>query len=186
MKWPWVRAVDVALAVGAPARPRRHAARCSPGGRAWWCSVPPPPPRPPRSRPRRRRCRIRSAWRCWTAWSAPARYALGEQVVVQHRRVRRHRRLDVDDVRQHLVVDLDQVERFLGDRRAWWRRPRPPRGRRTAPCRAPCTLLGQVPVVDRCRRPAMRFLGGDVGEVGGRDHRHHARQRLRLRGVDAA
>ena len=29
----------------------------------------------------------------------------------------RHRVLDIDDVRQYLVLDLDQVERLLGDRR---------------------------------------------------------------------
>ena len=41
----------------------------------------------------------------------------GEDVVVQHRRVRRHCRLDIHDVRQYLVFDLDQIERLLGDRR---------------------------------------------------------------------
>ena len=34
---------------------------------------------------------------------------------MQQWRVRRHRRLDIDDVRQHLVLDLDQLERLGGD-----------------------------------------------------------------------
>ena len=43
--------------------------------------------------------------------------ALGEQVVVQYRRVGLHRLFDVDDVRQYVVVDLDQFTGLLGDRR---------------------------------------------------------------------
>ncbi len=43
--------------------------------------------------------------------------ALGEQIVVQQRSVGLHRLFDVDDVRQHMVVDLDQLAGFLGDRR---------------------------------------------------------------------
>jgi hypothetical protein len=42
----------------------------------------------------------------------------GAQVVVQDRRAVLHRRLDVDDVRQHLVVDLDERERVARDRLA--------------------------------------------------------------------
>ena len=45
------------------------------------------------------------------------RHALGEEVVVQHRRIGGHRVLDVDDVRQDFVGDLDQVERLGGDLR---------------------------------------------------------------------
>ena len=41
--------------------------------------------------------------------------ACGEQVLVQQRRVVRHRLDDVDHVRQRLVLDLDQLERLLGD-----------------------------------------------------------------------
>ena len=52
----------------------------------------------------------------------------GENVLMQHRRVVRHRRLDVHDVRQHLVLDLDQIERLFGDRR----RGRRDRGNRMA------------------------------------------------------
>ena len=36
--------------------------------------------------------------------------------VVQDRRVGLHRLGDVDHVRQHLVLDLDQLQRLLGDR----------------------------------------------------------------------
>ena len=43
------------------------------------------------------------------------RDALGDLVLVQQRRVGGHRLLDVDDVRQHLVLDLDQLQRALGD-----------------------------------------------------------------------
>ena len=41
--------------------------------------------------------------------------AAGDHVVEQQRRVGLHRFVDVDDVRQHLVIDLDQRERLLGD-----------------------------------------------------------------------
>ena len=41
--------------------------------------------------------------------------ALRVEIVVQDRRVRLHRVLDIDDVRQHLVLNLDQVDRFVGD-----------------------------------------------------------------------
>ena len=39
-------------------------------------------------------------------------YVRGEQVVVQDRRVVRHRRLNVDNVRQHLVLHVDQFDRL--------------------------------------------------------------------------
>ena len=45
-------------------------------------------------------------------------HAAGAQMVVQDRRVRRHRRDDVRHVRQHLVVHRDQLEGALGDRGA--------------------------------------------------------------------
>jgi ABC-type molybdate transport system substrate-binding protein len=44
-------------------------------------------------------------------------YPLGIEVIVQQRRTRLHCRLDVDDVRQHLVLDLDQIERLRRDDR---------------------------------------------------------------------
>ena len=41
--------------------------------------------------------------------------AARHHVLEQQRRVRLHRLVDVDDVRQHLVVDLDQRQRLVGD-----------------------------------------------------------------------
>ena len=38
-----------------------------------------------------------------------------DHVLEQQRRVGRHRLVDIDDVRQHLVVDLDQRRRLFGD-----------------------------------------------------------------------
>jgi hypothetical protein len=43
--------------------------------------------------------------------------ALGKEVVVQQRCIRRHRRLDVDHVRQRLILDFDQLYRLGGDNR---------------------------------------------------------------------
>ena len=43
-------------------------------------------------------------------------HAGGEQVVVQDRRIRRHRRFDIDNERQHFVLHVDQLQRFIGDR----------------------------------------------------------------------
>ena len=41
-----------------------------------------------------------------------------EHVLVQQGRAGQHRLDDVDDVRQHVVVHLDEVERLFGDERA--------------------------------------------------------------------
>ena len=41
--------------------------------------------------------------------------AARDHVLEQQRRIGRHRLVHVDDVRQHLVVDLDQRQRFLRD-----------------------------------------------------------------------
>ncbi len=42
---------------------------------------------------------------------------LGKEIVVQDRRIGLHRLFDVDDMRQHVVFDLDQLAGLLGDRR---------------------------------------------------------------------
>jgi hypothetical protein len=34
---------------------------------------------------------------------------------VQQRRIGLHRLLDIDDVRQHVIIDLDQLARLFGD-----------------------------------------------------------------------
>jgi hypothetical protein len=39
-----------------------------------------------------------------------------EQIIVQDRRIVCHRRLDVDDIGQHLVLHVDQFERLVADR----------------------------------------------------------------------
>ncbi len=96
---------------------------------------------------------------------------------MQDRRVAAHRVLDVDDVRQHLVLDLDQVERLLGDRR----RDRGDGGDRMAVIQhlaARHAVARQVaeihrPFADKC------LFRGDLGEIGGGDDRLDAGQRQR-------
>ena len=111
-------------------------------------------------------------------------HALGEHVVVEHRRVRRHRLAHVDHVRQHLVVDLDQVQRLLGD----GLRGRRHRGHGMAVVeRLPARhdVLRHVAVVDRhlARRHP---LVGNLGHLVAGDDGLHAGQRARLRRVDGA
>ncbi len=103
-------------------------------------------------------------------------------VLEQQRRVRLHRVVDVDDMRQDFVFDLDQ-RAGLGRRR---RIDRGHRGDRVAFIEhllARHDVAGHVPEVDR------DALGADVGEILigeilRRDDRLHARQLLGLRGVD--
>ena len=101
---------------------------------------------------------------------------------MQDRRVGLHRLGDVDDVRQHLVVDLDQRQRLLGDRL----RHRGDGGNRMALVER---LLARHDVARDVAHVHLHLAGrhdqvGLVGEVLGRDHRLHAGQRLGLRGVD--
>ena len=63
--------------------------------------------------------------------------AARDHVVEQQRRIRLHRLIDVDDVRQHLVVDLDQRRAPRRRSTCWWPPRRRPRGPRRAPSRAP-------------------------------------------------
>ena len=42
---------------------------------------------------------------------------LGEEIVMQQRRIRGHCRFYIDDMRQRFVVDVDQLDRFGRDRR---------------------------------------------------------------------
>ena len=53
----------------------------------------------------------RASWRCWRAWSARAG-RLGDHTRCRIGASGRHRRLDVDDMRQHLVIDLDERSAF--------------------------------------------------------------------------
>ena len=106
----------------------------------------------------------------------------GEQVVVEQGGVRPHRLLHVDDVGQHLVLHLDQLERAPGDGHAG----RGDGGHRVALVEG--LLAGHhvphhVLVVHHhlAGRDELRRL---VGEVVAGDDGLHAGQRLRLRRVD--
>ncbi len=111
------------------------------------------------------------------------RNPLGDHIRMQERRVLGHRRFHVDDVRQHLVGHVDQAQRLLGDRRRSCRH----RGHRVALVQrlvARHAVAREVAEVHRPLADESRLVG-DVGEIGGRDHRLHARQRERPRRVDA-
>src|SRR6266404_65144 len=92
----------------------------------------------------------------------------GQDVVVQYRRIGRHRSLDIHDVRQYLVFDLDQIERLIGDRR----RDCGDRGDRMTLVQRLAfghAVAGQVPQVMRrgADDPPVRR---DIREVGARRH----------------
>ena len=110
--------------------------------------------------------------------------ALGHHAFVQDRRTGLHRVGDVDDVRQHLVVDLDQSQRLLGD------------GLRN--CRDGShgvafveRLLARHDVARDVLQVHLHLAGrhdqvGLLGEVLRRDDGLHAGQRFGLGGVDRA
>ena len=89
------------------------------------------------------------------------------------RRAGLHRLDRVDGDRQRLVLDLDQVERLVGDRQVVGRDG----GHR---------LAGEDDAIDRQHGVGAR-LGArlQLRDVGGGQHGAHARQRPRLAGVDA-
>ncbi len=108
--------------------------------------------------------------------------AARNHVVEQQRRVRRHRLVDIDDMRQDLVVDLDQRERLVRDRDA---------GRRHGGdgvsviqrLFAGHDIPGDMPEID------LNASRADIGEilireVGGGHHRLDARQGLGLGRID--
>jgi hypothetical protein len=105
-----------------------------------------------------------------------------EHVLVQQRRPTLHRLDHVDHMRQDLVVDLDQLQRLPGDRRAGG-------GHRGHGMPLVEDLLARhdvahhVAIVDQhlARRHELR---GHVLEVVARHHRLDARQRQRLGDVD--
>ena len=101
--------------------------------------------------------------------------ALGEDVVVQHGRRGLHRLVDIGHMRQHLVVDLDELQRLPG--RAGI--DRGDRGHRMAVIER---LLARHAVVEDVVHGGIAI--GEIGQVGRGDHRLHAGQLLRLRGVD--
>ena len=110
--------------------------------------------------------------------------AAGDHVVEQERRIGLHRLVDVDDVRQHLVVDLDQLQRLLGDGGAGGRHG----GDRMALVEhflARHDVARHVPEIhrDALRADIVELL---LREVRGGHHRLDALQRLRFRDVDRA
>ncbi|OWK21852.1 hypothetical protein AJ88_12415 [Mesorhizobium amorphae CCBAU 01583] len=101
--------------------------------------------------------------------------ALGEDGIVDQGGVVVHRLIDIGDMRQHLVVDLDQLQRL----------PR----RAGVDGRHRCH---SVAVIERlAARHAIvedvihgRIAIGEVRQIGRGDHRLHAGKLLRFRGVD--
>ena len=117
------------------------------------------------------------------AGAEEAKDLLGHDVVVNHRRLGRHRILHVRNGLERLVLDLDQVERVFGDVRV-------SRGDRRDRVPAVERLVRGEDVVEHPAR-AGRLALAEVHrrivlprEVGVRDHRGHSGQRLRLRGID--
>ena len=110
--------------------------------------------------------------------------AAGDQVVEQQRRVRRHRGVDVDHVRQHLVVDRDQRQRLVGDRLAGGRDGHD-RMALVEHLLARHDVARHVPEIlrDAFRPDILELL---LREVRRGDHCLHARQRRRLGDVDRA
>jgi hypothetical protein len=106
----------------------------------------------------------------------------GEDVVVQYRRIGRHRSLDIHDVRQYLVLDLDQIERLFGDRR---RDRRDCGDRMTFVQRLACghAVAREVPQIMR-RGADDAPIRRNVREIGARRHRLDAGQCHRPVGVD--
>jgi hypothetical protein len=110
------------------------------------------------------------------------RLAVELHEVVQDRRIGRDRVVDLDDMRQHLVVDLDQSARRGGDLLAG-------RGDRGDGVAVPQRLFARhhvachpAHVLDAER---VGRVDREVDDVGRRHHRLDAGQRLGLRGVDA-
>ena len=105
-----------------------------------------------------------------------------EQVLVQDRRVVRHRRLDVDDVGQHLVFDVDQVERRVADRLRDGRN----RGNRVSLIKCLVARHAVAREVAEVHRPFAdeRLFRWNIGKVVGGDDRAHAWQLQRLARID--
>ena len=107
---------------------------------------------------------------------------LGEEVVVQDRRVGLHRFFDVDDVRQHVVADLDQLAGVLGD----CRRRRGDRGHRVSVIEHLVARHAVARKIAEVHRPFADkgLLGRDRREILPCDHGLDARQCPRLLGID--
>ena len=97
----------------------------------------------------------------------------GEQVGVQHRRIRRHRFLDVDHERQHFVLHVDQFQRLVSDQLRHCRDG----GHGMAFIQhlvARHDVQRQIAEVHRAFADK-RFFRSDVGEIRGGDDRAHTR-----------
>ena len=110
--------------------------------------------------------------------------AARDHVLKQQWSIGLHRRIDVDDVRQHFIIDFDQPQRLLGDRLAG-------RGDGGDGVALVEDLLARHDVARHVPVIHGDTLGADIlelllGEVRGRDHRLDAWQRLRFRGIDRA
>ena len=108
----------------------------------------------------------------------------GDQVGKQERRIRLHRLVDIDDMRQHFVVDRDQRQRLVGDRLAGRRH----RGHGMALIErllARHDIARHMPEIlrDTFRANILELL---LWEVRGGHHGLDAGQRGRLRGIDRA
>ena len=105
-----------------------------------------------------------------------------EQVLVQDRCIVRHRCLDVDDVGEHLVLDVDQVQRRVADCL------RDGRNRSNRVTLIQCLVARHAVAreVAEVHRPFAneRLFRRDIGKVGGGDDGAHARQLQRLARVD--
>ena len=153
-----------ALALGLPARRAPRSARSARARPRRSGRPARAPGRPRRSPPRRRRTPGRPRARCCPACSACSSTAPSARAVG-----------GVEVRRQRLDVEHDRRQRRLGARLV----DRGHRGDRLAAVAH--ALARQRPFVLRDRDHAVRR-----GEVGAGDHRAHAGQRARLRGVDRA
>ncbi len=108
--------------------------------------------------------------------------ALGEEIVMQQLCIRRHRRLDIDDVRQHLVLDLNQLDRFGCD----GRREGGHRGHRVAFVKRFVPGHDIARQVAKVHRPFADkgLFRGDLRKVGCGHHLLDPGQRQGLVGVD--
>ena len=108
--------------------------------------------------------------------------ALGEQIVMQQRRVGLHRLFDVDHMRQHVIGDLDQLAGLIGDcrRNRGNRRNGVPVIERSVARHA---VLRQVAEIHRPFADE-RLLRRDRREILPGDHRLDPGQCLCLFGVD--
>ena len=110
--------------------------------------------------------------------------AASDHVLEQERRIGLHRLVDIDDVRQDLIVDLDECCRLFG-RAAVGRRDGGDRVALVERLLARHDVAGDVPEIlrDPLRPDILEFM---VGKIGGGHHRLDAGQRQSPRGVDRA